>query len=200
MRIIGGRLGGRSLKVIDAPGLRPATGRVREALFSMLTARGVVFQGAQVLDCFAGAGSVGIEALSRGADAAVFIERSPAVAKVLKENLRSLGLDARMGQVIEADVAKALPRLGRRRFDLVAIDPPYGQGLLPPTLSRLASLGLVADGGVVVAEIEVGAELAPEAVPPSFLCLIDRVYGQTRIIVWTLANPAQPSIPEPSIP
>ena len=200
MRIIGGRFGGRSIKVIDAPGLRPATGRVREALFSMLTARGVVFAGAQVLDCFAGAGTVGIEALSRGADAAVFIERSPAVAKVLKENLRGLGLDPRAARVMEADVAKALPRLGRRRFDLVAIDPPYGQGLLPPTLARLASLGLVAEDGVIVAEIEVGVELAPDAVPPSFLCLTDRSYGQTRIIVWTLANPAQPSIPEPSIP
>lgn len=200
MRIIGGRFGGRSIKVIDAPGLRPATGRVREALFSMLTARGVVFAGAQVLDCFAGAGTVGIEALSRGADAAVFIERSPAVAKVLKENLRGLGLDPRAARVMEADVAKALPRLGRRRFDLVAIDPPYGQGLLPPTLAKLASLGLVAEDGVIVAEIEVGVELAPDAVPPSFLCLTDRTYGQTRIIVWTLANPAQLSIPEPSIP
>ena len=200
MRIIGGQFGGRSIKVIDAPGLRPATGRVREALFSMLAARGVVFPGAAVLDCFAGAGSVGIEALSRGAREAVFIERSPAVAKVLRENLRGLGLSPQTARVMEADVAKALPRLAGRRFDLVAIDPPYGQGLLPPTLDRLASLGLVADDGVVVAEIEAGAELAPDDVPPSFDCLTDRTYGQTRIILWTLASPASPSTPEPSIP
>lgn len=200
MRIIGGQFGGRSIKVIDAPGLRPATGRVREALFSMLAARGVLFPGASVLDCFAGAGSVGIEALSRGAQEAVFIERSPAVAKVLRENLRGLGLSPQTARVMEADVAKALPRLAGRRFDLVAIDPPYGQGLLPPTLVRLASLGLVADDGVVVAEIEAGAELAPDDVPPSFVCLTDRTYGQTRIILWTLASPASPSTPEPSIP
>ncbi|MHC1789171.1 16S rRNA (guanine(966)-N(2))-methyltransferase RsmD [Solidesulfovibrio sp.] len=200
MRIIGGQFGGRCIKVIDAPGLRPATGRVREALFSMLTARGVLFSGAGVLDCFAGAGSVGIEALSRGAGAAVFIEHSPAVAKVLRDNLRRLGLGPDTARVVVADVAKALPRLAGRRFDLVAIDPPYGQGLLPPTLAGLASLGLVAADGVVVAEIESGVELAPDAVPPSFSCLTDRTYGQTRIIVWTLANPAQPSIPEPSIP
>ncbi|MFP5258562.1 MAG: 16S rRNA (guanine(966)-N(2))-methyltransferase RsmD [Acidobacteriota bacterium] len=200
MRIIGGQFGGRSIKVIDAPGLRPATGRVREALFSMLAARGVLFPGAAVLDCFAGAGSVGIEALSRGAQAAVFIERSPAVAKVLRENLRGLGLSPQTARVMEADVAKALPRLAGRRFDLVAIDPPYGQGLLPPTLARLASLGLVADDGVVVAEIEAGVELAPDDVPPSFVCLTDRTYGQTRIILWTLASPASPSIPEPSTP
>ena len=200
MRLIGGRLGGRNIKVIDAPGLRPATGRVREALFSMLAARGVAFPGALVLDCFAGAGSVGIEAVSRGATQAVFIERSPAVAKVLRENLRSLGLGPDTARVLEADVVKALPRLTGRRFDLVAIDPPYGEGLLPPTLAKLAALGLVAANGVVVAEIEAGAALAPGDVPPSFDCLTDRTYGQTRIILWTLANPAQPSILEPSIP
>ena len=200
MRIIGGQFGGRSIKVIEAPGLRPATGRVREALFSMLTARGALFPGASILDCFAGAGSVGIEALSRGATAAVFIEQSPAVAKVLRDNLRSLGVGANAARVVEADVAKALPRLAGRRFDLVAIDPPYGLGLLPPTLARLASLGLVAKDGVVVAEIESGVALAPDDVPPSFTCLTDRTYGQTRIIAWTLANPASPSTPEPSIP
>ncbi|MYL82636.1 16S rRNA (guanine(966)-N(2))-methyltransferase RsmD [Desulfovibrio aerotolerans] len=200
MRIIGGQFGGRSIKVIDAPGLRPATGRVREALFSMLTARGVRFPGAAVLDCFAGAGSVGIEALSRGAASAVFIENNPAVAKVLRDNLRGLGIGSRAARVVEADVAKALPRLAGRRFDLVAIDPPYGQGLLPPTLAKLASVGLVAEDGVIVAEIESGAELAAGDVPPTFDCLIDRTYGQTRIIVWTLVNPASPSTPEPSIP
>lgn len=104
MRIIGGRLGGRVIKVIDSPGLRPATGRVREALFSMLAARGALFHGARTLDCYAGAGSVGIEALSRGAGKAVFIERSPAVAKVLRDNLRGLGLGPDVAQVVEADV------------------------------------------------------------------------------------------------
>jgi 16S rRNA (guanine966-N2)-methyltransferase len=200
MRIIGGRLGGRVIKVIDSPGLRPATGRVREALFSMLTARGALFSGARVLDCYAGAGSVGIEALSRGAGQAVFIERNPAVAKVLRENLRGLGLGPDTARVVEADVVKALPRLAGAPFDLIAIDPPYGQDLLPPTLARLARLDLLAADGLVVAEIEAGLELPPDAVPAVFDCLTDRTYGQTRIIVWTRTNLVPPSTPEPSIP
>lgn len=199
MRIIGGRLGGRSIKVIDSPGLRPATGRVREALFSMLAARGALFYGARVLDCYAGAGSVGIEALSRGAGKAVFIERSPAVAKVLRDNLRGLGLGPAVAQVVEADVVKALGRLSGDFFDLIAIDPPYGQDLLPPTLARIAALDLIAPGGVVVAEIEAGLDLPEAAVPPVLDCLTDRTYGQTRIILWTPRNPASPSTPEPSI-
>jgi len=200
MRIIAGRFGGRCVKVVEAPGLRPATGRVRESLFSMLLSRGALFPGARVLDLFAGAGSVGIEALSRGAGRAVFVERSPAVAKVLRENLRGLGLSPEEARVMEADVAKALPRLAGQAFDLVAIDPPYGHGLLPPALAGLAAHGLVAPGGVVVAEIEAGLELATTDVPPAFERLGDRTYGQTRIILWTLADPAPPSIPEPSIP
>jgi 16S rRNA (guanine966-N2)-methyltransferase len=200
MRIIGGRLGGRTIKVIEAEGLRPATGRVREALFSMLTARGALFPGARVLDLFAGAGSVGIEALSRGAEQGVFVERQGNVAKVLKENLRQLGLPPAAAQVVQADVAKALPNLAGRTFDLVAIDPPYGQGLLPPTLAGILAHGLLAPDGVVVAEIEAGLELAASDVPDALHCLTDRTYGQTRIILWTQASPASPSIPEPSIP
>lgn len=200
MRIIGGRLGGRRIKVVEALGLRPATGRVRESLFSMLAARGALFPGARVLDLFAGAGSVGIEALSRGAGTAVFVERNPAVARVLRENLRGLGLSPTEARVLEADVAKALPRLAAKGFDLVTIDPPYGQGLLPPTLGRLVSLGLVAPGGVVAAEIEAGLTLDPADVAPGLICLTDRTYGQTRIILWTLPDRVSPSTPEPSIP
>lgn len=200
MRVIGGRFGGRRLKVIEATGLRPATGRVREALFSMLAARGAIFPGARVLDLFAGAGSVGIEALSRGAGEALFVEKSPAVAKVLRENLRGLGLSGSEARVLEADVARALPRLSGQVFDLVAIDPPYGQGLMPPTLAGLVKYGLLAPGGVAVAEIEAGADFSASEAPDALECLTDRLYGQTRIILWTPIPPASPSTPEPSTP
>jgi len=200
MRIIGGRFGGRQIKVIDSLGLRPAMGRVREALFSMLTAREVFFPGARVLDLFAGAGSVGIEALSRGAGQAVFIEKNPAVAKVLRENLRGLGLSPTEARVIEADVVKALPKLAGQAFDLVTIDPPYGQGLFAPALEKLLGLGLLSQHGVVAAEIEAGLALAATDIPSALVCLTDRTYGQTRILLWTLAISAPSSIPEPSIP
>ncbi len=200
MRIIGGRFGGRRIKVVEAKGLRPATGRVREALFSMLEARGVVFAQARVLDCFAGAGSVGIEALSRGAALAVFIERQAGVIRVLQENLASLGLSPAMARVARGDVAVVLPKLAGQAFDLVAIDPPYGQGLVPPTLKQLVSLGRIAPQGVVAAEIEAQAALAAADVPPELHCLADRTYGQTRIMLWRLETPASRSIPEPSTP
>lgn len=200
MRVIAGRFGGRRLTVMEAAGLRPATGRVREALFSMLGARGALFPGAKVLDLFAGAGSVGIEALSRGAGACLFVEKNPAVARVLRENLRSLGLSPAEATVLEADVAKALPRLCGQRFDLIAVDPPYGHDLLPPALAGIAAHGLPAPGGVVVAEIEAAAPFDPHDAPSSLRVVTDRAYGQTRIILWTPCETASPSTPEPSTP
>lgn len=197
MRIIGGRYGGRSIKVLEATGLRPATGRVREALFSMLEARGLVFAAARVLDLFAGSGGVGIEALSRGAATAVFVERQAAVAKVLRQNLASLGVPAGLGRVIQGDVAKVLPRLAGQTFDLTAIDPPYGQGLAEPALRDILEHGLVATDGLVVAEVEAGLPL-PD-IPP-LTCLANRTYGQTRIIVWRMDTAAAQSTPEPSTP
>ncbi len=202
MRVIAGRFGGRRITVMEAAGLRPATGRVREALFSMLAAREIFFPGARVLDLFAGAGSVGIEALSRGAGECVFVEKNPAVARVLRENLRALGLSPAEARVVEADVARALPRLGQkeRPFDLVAVDPPYGFGLVPPTLAAVVAQGLLAPGGALVAEIESTAALAATDVPAGLELVADRAYGQTRIILWTPCETASPSIPEPSTP
>jgi 16S rRNA (guanine966-N2)-methyltransferase len=197
MRIIGGRYGGRHIKVMEAVGLRPATGRVREALFSMLAARGLVFAGARVLDLFAGSGGVGIEALSRGAGLALFVERQSAVAKVVRENLASLGIPASVARVVQGDVAKVLPRLAGQTFDLTAIDPPYGQGLAGPSLEVLVATGLVAPGGLVVAEVEAALALAA---PAGLDCLADRTYGQTRIVLWRLDTTASRSTPEPSIP
>lgn len=197
MRIIGGRYGGRHIKVAEAVGLRPATGRVREALFSMLAARGLVFAGARVLDLFAGSGGVGIEALSRGAAVALFVERQTAVARVLRENLAFLNIAAGQARVVQGDVAKVLPRLAGQTFDLTAIDPPYGQGLAAPTLEALVTTGLVAPDGLVVAEVEAGLELAA---PAGLDCLANRTYGQTRILLWRLDTAASRSTPEPSIP
>lgn len=200
MRVIAGRFGGRRIQVMEAVGLRPATGKVREALFSMLQAREALAPGARVLDLFAGAGSVGIEALSRGAGQCLFVEKNPAVARMLRENLRTLGLSAREATVLEADVAKALPRLAGQTFDLIAVDPPYGQGLLPPALAGIAAAGLLAPEGIVAAEIEASLALSPADVPDAFSVVTDRAYGQTRIILWTPCATASPSTPEPSIP
>jgi 16S rRNA (guanine966-N2)-methyltransferase len=125
MRVIAGRLGGRRLKAPRGRVTRPTSDRVREALFAML---GEV-EGASVLDLFAGTGALGIEALSRGAAQAVFVERDADAARVLKQNLTALGIEPTEAEVRRADVLRALQsaRARQETYDLVFVDPPYGQ-------------------------------------------------------------------------
>jgi 16S rRNA (guanine966-N2)-methyltransferase len=118
MRIIAGEFRSRRLKTLRGMDVRPTPDRLREALFNVLAPR---IEGAVFLDAYAGSGAVGIEALSRGAARAIFIERSRAAAGAIQENLRSLGI-ANRAEVLHA---KALSFLGRRRADMVFLDPPY---------------------------------------------------------------------------
>ena len=125
MRIVSGNLRG---KAIDAPageGTRPTTDRVREALFSSLYSLRGGFEGAAVLDAFAGSGALGIEALSRGAGRAVFFERSDKAASVLKRNIANCKLDAKQASVMRRDVLAQPPTAVQGPFDLVFLDPPY---------------------------------------------------------------------------
>jgi len=147
MRVTGGRLGGRRL-VAPPSGVRPTADRVREALFARLTD----LDGVCVLDLYAGTGALGIEALSRGAERAVFVERSNASLSALRRNLRTLELDA-YARVVRGDVRGALRRLAGEelRFDLVLADPPYGDPVAAP-LALLVSGGLLAPGATVVVE------------------------------------------------
>ena len=144
MRVIAGSLGGRRLHAPPGRRTRPTSDKVREALFSML---GDV-AGADVLDLFAGSGALGIEALSRGAARAVFVERDARAADVLRTNLRELGVDEERGEVRRLEVAAALrtARQTREKYDLVLIDPPYSQASawgaqLGPLLAPLLSPG-----------------------------------------------------------
>jgi 16S rRNA (guanine966-N2)-methyltransferase len=125
MRVIAGRLGGRRLKAPKGTATRPTSDRVREALFAML---GDV-EGARVLDLFAGTGALGIEALSRGAHSAVFIERNLSAARVLSDNLNALGISGEDGEVRRIDALAGLrsAQVSKETYDLVFIDPPYRQ-------------------------------------------------------------------------
>ncbi len=162
-------------------GVRPTQERVREAIFNMLGAR---VQGARVLDLFAGAGSLGLEALSRGAAWVVFVERDPRVVRVLRSNVAQSGLEDR-AEVWPKDVFRAIPELARRgdRFEVVLLDPPYGLGLVGRTLEALAASGVLAPEAVVVAES--GARQR-EPVPEGFEVTRDRRYGDTRVrvLIW----------------
>lgn len=189
MRIIAGALGGRKLKTAEGPGYRPAMSRVREALFSMLESRGLVWQAVNCLDLFAGSGSLGFEALSRGGASAVFVESGKGAARVLRENAEALALlPARREtvRIVEEDCARFLAKRANRVFDLVFIDPPYGDDVLQSTLFRLLKNGWLSPDALVVAEISVRAQLDAEKLDSRLELVVDRLYGQTRILIWNL--------------
>jgi 16S rRNA (guanine966-N2)-methyltransferase len=173
MRIITGRAKGRRLVGPDTDATRPATDRVREAVFSAI---GPWVEEADVVDLYAGSGSFGLEALSRGAASAVFVERGRAALDALRANIDTVGLG---GTVIAADVDRFLQAPGERTYHLVFIDPPWD---LPTSEldAQLASIdGILAAGGEVVASRRTG-DRAP-SVPSHWSVATDRRYGDARI-------------------
>jgi 16S rRNA (guanine(966)-N(2))-methyltransferase RsmD len=150
---------------------------VREAIFNALGDRVV---GARVLDLFAGAGTLGIEALSRGADRVVFVERDSKAASVLRANLAACGFADR-AEVWRSDALRAVRALGERResFDLVLCDPPYGAGWVERSLDAIARSGVVTAAGVVV--VEAGHRDAVRT-PSAFRVTRERTYGETLVV------------------
>ncbi|WP_461209322.1 16S rRNA (guanine(966)-N(2))-methyltransferase RsmD [Desulfocurvus sp. DL9XJH121] len=185
MRIIGGTLGGRTIRSVEGPGYRPATGKVRGAVFSMLEARGLAWDGLAVLDLFAGSGSLALEALSRGAAHAAFVEKNKKAAACIEGNLKDLGIPRSRARVLCADLFKALAAAPDRQYGLVFIDPPYGKDLLVPALELALANGWVAPGAFVLAEVEAALDIRPETVHADLALEADRLYGQTRILIWT---------------
>lgn len=185
MRIIAGAYGGRTIRTGEGPGYRPATGRVRESVFSMLEARGLVWEGLRVLDLFAGSGSLAIEALSRGAALAWFVEKDARAAGLIAANLAALKVEPQRCRIVRKDVLSVLSRSPEAPFGLVFADPPYGQGLLAPALDKLVRNRWIGQEGVLLAEVE--ASLGPEDLSvPGLNLLADRLFGQTRILAWNI--------------
>jgi len=195
MRVIAGTYGGREFRTVEGPGYRPATAKVRQAVFSMLEARGVDWSCARVLDLFAGSGSLGIEALSRGAQLAWFVEKNPRAA----DSLRDLKVPEDRCRVFQADLLKLLAQPAKEPFDVVFIDPPYGQDLLPPALLKAVRGGWIAPEAFVLAEVEAKTVFEGQ-IPAQLIPQTNRLYGQTRIMLWQNKTPDSPSTPEPSIP
>jgi 16S rRNA (guanine966-N2)-methyltransferase len=172
MRVIAGRWGGRRLQAPPGDATRPTSDRVREALFSVLGDR---VDGARVLDLFAGSGALGIEALSRGAAHATFVDSAPAAIRSLTANLSALGADA---EVRRADARRFLGAASAngRHYDLVFLDPPYRlAGRLGGELAA-ALPAVLAPGAVVVTESDRRAPLELELEP-----IDERRYGDTLI-------------------
>jgi 16S rRNA (guanine966-N2)-methyltransferase len=148
MRVVAGAYGGRRLAAPDGNATRPTSDRVREALFSVL---GTSVQGARVLDLFAGSGALGIEALSRGAASAVFVDRAPRAISAVRANLAALGIDADVRR-IEARAWLRTASARSEAYDLVFLDPPYRRAAeLGRELSE-ALAAVLAPGARVVTE------------------------------------------------
>ncbi|ALR78479.1 16S rRNA (guanine(966)-N(2))-methyltransferase [[Enterobacter] lignolyticus] len=170
IRIIGGQWRGRKLPVPDSPGLRPTTDRVRETLFNWLAPHIV---DARCLDCFAGSGALGLEALSRYAASATLLEMERNVAQQLQKNLATL--KAANARVVNANTLAFLAAPGTPH-DVVFIDPPFRKGLLDETLRLLESNGWLADDALIYVESEVENGLPP--VPASWELHREKVAGQ----------------------
>jgi 16S rRNA (guanine966-N2)-methyltransferase len=150
VRVIAGSARGRRLATSRTLALRPTADRVREALFNILGAR---VDGAAILDLFAGSGAVGLEALSRGARRAMFVEMHPPACRLIEKNLRLCGLDEQAAVWCE-DVLDVLPTLKAQAqaFDMIFLDPPYRASLVEDALSQLGDGRLLSDDGQVIAE------------------------------------------------
>jgi 16S rRNA (guanine966-N2)-methyltransferase len=177
VRIIAGAHKGRRLVAPPGRGTRPTSDRVREALFSILGAR---VEDARVLDLFAGSGALGIEALSRGAAAATFVESDAAAVRAIRANLEAID----GGEVVRRDV-RAFLRTARddgRQYDLVFLDPPYRQAeTLGRTLGE-AVAAVLAPGGIAVSESDRRAPLVLDPLIPDD----ERRYGDTLIRLYAL--------------
>lgn len=188
MKIISGMYRGRTLKTTTGPGFRPAMGKVREALFSMLEARGVDWQQARILDLFAGSGSLGFEALSRGAQEVCFVEAAPYAAKVIAANAELLGVPAGRVDIRQGEAASTLSRRPREPYSVIFIDPPYKMDVLGHTLDKAINNGWIVEGGIINAEVEAKLPFDPEKAHKRLELVADRSYGQTRVILWTLTS------------
>ncbi|MDE1906021.1 MAG: 16S rRNA (guanine(966)-N(2))-methyltransferase RsmD [Rhodospirillales bacterium] len=174
MKIIAGRWKGRALAVPEGLDTRPTNIRARQAVFDILAhAPWCELQNAKVLDVFAGTGAYGLEALSRGAATATFIEVSSPALAVLKTNIAACKAEA--ARVVAAD---ALNPPAGSPHDLVFLDPPYGKALLTPALEALGAKGWIAPGAVIV------AELGPSEMLDVAEVLTERAHGKARVKIW----------------
>ncbi|MFC2950999.1 16S rRNA (guanine(966)-N(2))-methyltransferase RsmD [Marinicaulis aureus] len=183
MRIIGGQFSGR--KIIAPKGMvaRPTAERTREALFNILTSRGdVAFEGARVIDLFAGSGALGLEAMSRGADWCLFVETDAGARGAIRDNIEALALfgSTRIHRRSAADLGSKPAGVGPA-FTLAFLDPPYGKDLCVPALEILHSGGWLKPGAIVI--VEQGADETPVAVD-AFTEEDRRSYGAAQIGIY----------------
>ncbi|MDD4842746.1 MAG: 16S rRNA (guanine(966)-N(2))-methyltransferase RsmD [Anaerotignum sp.] len=174
MRVISGAAKGRKLQTIDGLSTRPTTDRIKETLFNIIS---FDLPESRFLDLFSGSGAIGIEALSRGAKEAIFVDHNPQCQQVIRENLMHTKLD-KQGRVIGLEVPNALAQLAKEKaeFDIIFLDPPYEAGLTEPTLLEIVKGGLLNKDGYII--VERSAQV-PLASIPGFRVLREKEYRTT---------------------
>ena len=177
MRVISGKARGVQLKTPDGMTTRPTADRVKEALFSIIQ---FDIPTAKVLDLFGGTGQLGIEALSRGAKSAVFVDAGEPACRLIKENLRRTKLEAD-ATVIRSDYLAYLKRC-KEKFDIIFLDPPYAEVFLENALNCIAEIDILQSGGIIIAERPVGKEIPVEL--DGFTRSKDYKYGTVLLTVY----------------
>ena len=177
MRVITGKARGVVLKTPDGMTTRPTTDRVKEALFSIIQ---FDIPCAKVLDLFGGTGQLGIEALSRGAKLAVFVDQNDSACRLIKENLRRTKME-NDAHVVCADYLSYLKR-SKETFDIVFLDPPYAEVFLENSLKMITEIDILQSGGIIVTERPVGKDLPWDF--PGFTRSRDYKYGKTLITIY----------------
>ena len=180
MRIVGGRLRGRTLAAPKSQAIRPTADRLRETLFNILVHRYAdPVTGALVLDLFAGTGALGLEALSRGATFALFIDNAAEARALMRENVAALGVGG-AGRIFRRDATRLGEARGLGPFSLVFLDPPYGRGLAEQALASALAGGWIAPNALVVVE---EAMKAAFAAPEGFDALERRGFDDTELSI-----------------
>ena len=177
MRVITGKARGVQLKTPEGMQTRPTADRVKEALFSIIQFE---LPGTKVLDLFGGTGQLGIEALSRGAAEAVFVDAREDACRLIRENLKRTKLE-NCARVVRSDYLDYLKRC-REQFQIILLDPPYAEVFLENSLKMIAEIDILQYGGIIVAERPVGKELPWEF--PGFSRSKDYKYGNTLLTLY----------------
>ena len=177
MRVITGKARGVVLKTPDGMETRPTSDRVKEALFSIIN---FDIPNAVVLDLFGGTGQLGIEALSRGAKSAVFVDAGDPACKLIKENLRRTKLEGQ-GKVVRSDYLQYL-RTCHDKFDIIFLDPPYAEVFLENSIKKISEIDILQSGGIIVSERP--AEKALDCNFEGFSRSKDYKYGNTLVTLF----------------
>ena len=180
MRVITGKARGIQLKTPEGMLTRPTADRVKEALFSIIQ---FDIPGARVLDLFGGTGQLGIEALSRGAKSAVFVDQREESCRLIRENLKRTRLE-QQGKVVRSDYLTYLER-SKEQFDIILLDPPYAEVFLENALNKITEIDILRTGGIIVAERPLGKELPWEY--QGYERSKDYKYGNTLLTIYRKA-------------